>query len=66
MSKEFTSGVACAAAYLARERDEPTLAADMLRGFGYTYQDLLDAGADEYDLAALKEEMSGEEPIASE
>ena len=58
-SKDFTQGVVCAAAYLSRERNEPTLAADMLAGFGYRWKDVVESGADEYDLSALRGEMGG-------
>ena len=53
----FIQGVACAAAFIAREQDRPTMAADMLREFGYSYQDLVAAGTDSYDLDPLRKEM---------
>ena len=60
LGSDFVQGIACAAAFIARERDEPGMAADMIREFGYTYKDLKAAGTDEYDLAALREEMEEE------
>lgn len=47
-------GLAIAAAYMARQRDEPTYAGEIITEQGYSWADLKRAGVDEYDLEALR------------
>lgn len=53
-SNRFYQGIACAVASANRLHDCPTICADVLRGFGITYQDLKDAGVEEYDLGEIE------------
>lgn len=57
LRNEFIQGLACGAAYIARECDRPTMAAGMIAEMGYTYADLKKAGVDPYDLEPLRTEL---------
>lgn len=53
-TNRFYQGIACAVASANRLHDCPTICADVLRGFGITYKDLIDAGCESYDLDEIK------------
>ncbi len=55
-SKPRLQGIAAAFAELSRAHKEPDLAAMVLNGLGLSVSDLKSAGADAYDLEALKVE----------
>lgn len=57
--RKFTQGFAAAIASPAREHGMPLVAADITRCNGLTYEDFERAGVEEFDLAPLREEMSG-------
>lgn len=50
----FMHGIAVAFAELNRLFDQPTMCLDVLRNMGFSYQDFVRAGADEYDLVELR------------
>ena len=47
-------GLAIAAAYMARQRDEPTYATEIITEQGYGWSDLKRAKVDDYDLEVLR------------
>lgn len=47
-------GLAIAAAYMARHRDEPTYAGEIITEQGYGWADLKRADVEEYDLEPLR------------
>jgi hypothetical protein len=53
---KFLQGVACALGTLAKAHGEPGLACMILKDQGLTLTDLVNAGADRYDVQALSKE----------
>ena len=51
--KEFYRGFAIAIGSLARDHDQPTMAADIMRCNGVSLQDLKNANVESFDLAAI-------------
>lgn len=60
--KDFIHGLAVGLAIIARDRDEPSLAADAMSGCGYDAADLRAAGVDPYDLAPLRKALRDNTP----
>ena len=57
-NKEFVQGVACAMAFFIREYDQPSMALDMAKQFGYTLLDFESAEVDLYDLEVIRKAYS--------
>ncbi|MGA7793434.1 MAG: hypothetical protein WCA19_10375 [Candidatus Acidiferrales bacterium] len=55
--KEFYRGFAIAIGSLARDHDQPTMAADIMRCNGVSLQDLKNANVESFDLAAIAKEF---------
>jgi hypothetical protein len=53
----FHQGFACALGALARNHGEPSVAADIARGYGLTLADFEAAGCEEYDLEPFRDEL---------
>lgn len=53
----FRQGAAIALAVLARQHDQPAMAADILLQLGLTMAKLRSAGVDAYDLQPLRREV---------
>lgn len=52
--KGFVCGIALACAWLTQYHDQPGFAIEMLKEFGYSYDDLVKHGVAEQDLEVLK------------
>lgn len=50
---EFVRGFAIAAAAVARDHDAPTMAANLIAGFGFDLRDFRRAKVDGYDLKVI-------------
>lgn len=53
-TNRFYQGIACALESANRLHDCPIICADVLRGFGITYKDLVEAGCEDYDLREIE------------
>ena len=55
--KAFVQGFGMAVGALARDHDEPSQAADIMRSNGITFKQLRAAGVEEFDLRCLRSEF---------
>lgn len=55
--KSFIQGLALAAAYMIRTRDEPVFGLEIITEHGFTIKDLKEANVDPFDLDAIKAAM---------
>ena len=52
--RSFIQGFSVAIAFIAVDHMQPILAADAMKAHGFTFEDLVEAGCEEYDLERLR------------
>jgi len=57
VEKSFMLGFGMGVGALARDHDQPSMAADIMRSNGIPFEDLVAAGVDEFDLRCLRSEF---------